>query len=99
MTDTEARSSEPAVNSIEDEKIGALRQQLADLVHANAPAILQGAIEKAKQGHYSLTKLLLALAGIYPAPASVAESADHSLADFLCKELGLPEQHEAEHGQ
>lgn len=52
---------------------------------------MEGALKKAKEGHYSITKLLFALAGIYPVPPTASEALDRSLADFFRKELGLPE--------
>lgn len=84
MAETESASSGGEPKEVTD-----IRQDLAKLVLDNATDILKGAIEKAKQGHYSITKLLFSLAGIYPAPAASDAAADHSLADFFCKELGL----------
>jgi hypothetical protein len=75
---------------LSEEDILKLRETLRKMVLTNAKEILEGAIEKAKQGHYCLTKLLLALAGIYPTPPTASEALDRSLADFFCKELGLP---------
>jgi hypothetical protein len=80
----------PPDNSLSEDEILKLRESLSNMVLTNAKEILEGAIEKAKQGHYCLTKLLLALAGIYPTPPTASETLDRSLADFFCKELGLP---------
>ncbi len=89
MSESESKSG--TSHPTEPIEVAGLRQALAKLVLANATEIVNGAIAKAKQGHYSVTKLLFALAGIYPAPGGADSAADHSLADFFCKELGLPE--------
>lgn len=75
----------------QDEAIAHLRRTLTEKILMNADDIIEAAIAQAKQGHYSITRLLFAIAGLYPAPRSLSDTTDHSLADFLCKQLGLPE--------
>ena len=80
-----------------DKSPEAIRQQMTKLVLHNAEAIVQAAIEKAKAGHYSLTRLLFSLAGLYPAPGSSDARTDNSLAEFFLKQLGIaPPQSEDE---
>ncbi len=67
-----------------------LREQMAQLVRTEAAKIVQGAIEKAKNGHYCLTKLLFSLAGLYPAPVKQDGTPDNSLAEIFFRELGIP---------
>jgi hypothetical protein len=92
MVDTQVEVNVDDKTAADPERsdIDALRQQLAARILANINAILDGAIEKAKQGHYSLTKLLFAVAGIYPATVAAETTNQHSLAEFLCKQLNLP---------
>jgi hypothetical protein len=80
-----------ATDTSQDEKISQVRQDLTKKILTNADAIIEAAIKKAKDGHYSITRLLFGIAGLYPAPRGASDANDHSLADLLCKELGLPE--------
>lgn len=73
-----------------DDDVSKIRQALTGAILTNAKDIIDAAIKKAKEGHYSITRLLFGIAGLYPAPRSASDASDHSLADLLCKELGLP---------
>jgi hypothetical protein len=70
----------------------AMRRELAAVVGANAGAIIKAAIKKAKGGHFQSMKFLFAIAGIHPAQTSEEQAGDLSLAQLLCRELGLPEE-------
>jgi len=77
--------------SSQDEQISQVRQALTKKILTHADEIIDAAIDEAKNGHYSITRLLFGIAGLYPAPRGASDASDHSLADLLCKELGLPE--------
>jgi hypothetical protein len=79
----------PAPDPVPDDP-DQLREQMAKLVRDQASDNVKAAIEKAKTGHYCLTKLLFSLAGLYPAPAKQDGSPDNSLAEIFLRELGVP---------
>jgi hypothetical protein len=90
-TEVVASISGDEAKPLSDDEILRIRETLAKSIVSNAKEILEGALKRAKEGHYCLTKLLFALAGIYPVPPTANEALDRSLADFFCKELGLPD--------
>jgi hypothetical protein len=80
-----------SVQPSQDDKVSEVREALTQKILMNANDIIDAAIEQAKKGHYSITRLLFGIAGLYPAPRGASDATDRSLADLLCKELGLPE--------
>src|SRR5581483_403632 len=79
------REPKPAPPANADE----FRQQMTKMVLTDARAIIEAAIEKAKTGHYCLTKLLFQLAGLYPLPVKEDGTPDSSLAQIFLHELGI----------
>jgi hypothetical protein len=69
-----------------------LQQEIRETVALGAVAIVQNAVERAKEaGQYQLIKFLFEIAGLYPVGPKESESKELSLARMLCRELGVPE--------
>jgi DNA polymerase I-like protein with 3'-5' exonuclease and polymerase domains len=74
-----------------------LQDEIRRAVAQGAVAIVQSAVERAKEtSQYQLIKFLFEIAGLYPAGPKESETKELSLARMLCRELGLPENPELE---
>jgi len=72
--------------------LDATRRELARIIGAAAAEIVNAAIAKAKAGQFQAMKYLFELAGIHPVHVEEGEAGDLSLAQVLCRKLGLPEE-------
>ena len=77
--------------------IVAVRQQVTNIIGAEAETMVWAAVEEGQKGHYQAMKYLFELAGIFPAPVNEEKNGEAtSYAEILCRELGLPEEPAAE---
>jgi hypothetical protein len=71
--------------------LGAVRQQINDLVGGEAVNLVEITIAEADKGHYGAMKYLFEMIGLYPSAEQEAAPQPDSLAKTLLRRLGLPE--------
>ena len=72
--------------------LAAIRQQITDLVRDQAVPMVKITISEVDKGHYSATKYLFEMIGLYPAATQEETEDEDSLARTLFRRLGLPEE-------
>jgi hypothetical protein len=72
--------------------IAVVRQNATNLIGREAALMLKAVINECKKGQYQSLKYLFEVAGIFPATADAPQEHEPSFAEFLCKQLGLPEE-------
>jgi hypothetical protein len=72
--------------------IASIRRAITRLVAHQASDMVKAVIEEAKKGHSQSLKYLFEMIGLYPATVETeqSEKREMSLAEYLCRELGLP---------
>lgn len=71
--------------------VGAIQEEIRNLVCGAAIEMVESTIEEVKKGHYSAMKFLFEMVGLHlGAEASPAESESTMTAETLCQRLGLP---------
>jgi hypothetical protein len=70
--------------------LGAVRQQITDLIAKNAVGMVETTIEQAAKGHYQAMKYLFEIVGLYPATAAEDNPEEESLAAILLGHLRIP---------
>jgi hypothetical protein len=72
--------------------LAAIRQQITDLVRDQAVPMVKITISEVDKGHYSATKYLFEMIGLYPAASQEETQGEDSLARTLLRRLGLPQE-------
>jgi len=70
--------------------LGAVRQQITNLIAKNAVEMVETTIEQAAKGHYQAMKYLFEIVGLYPATTPEENPEEESLAAILLRHLRLP---------
>lgn len=70
--------------------LGAVRQQIENLIAKNAIEMVETTIEQAGKGHYQAMKYLFEIVGLYPATTPEETPEEESLAALLLRHLKLP---------
>jgi len=72
-------------------ELGAVRQQVTNLVVSQAVELVGHTLEHIKRGNYQAMKYLFEMVGLFPATTPDENPAEDSLAKTLLSYLGVPE--------
>ncbi len=77
--------------------VGAIQEEIRNLVCGAAIEMVESTIEEVKKGHYSAMKFLFEMVGLHmETEGALVESEGTITAETLCQRLGLPMGPEAE---
>ena len=71
--------------------LGAIREQITNLVGNEAVGMVETTIAEVEKGHYLALKYLFEMIGLYPAPGAEERPGEDSLSRTLLRRLGFPE--------
>lgn len=71
--------------------LAVIREQIMSLVCHQALGMVEATIREAEKGHFTATKYLLEMIGLYPATDQEEAPGENALAKTLLRRLGLPE--------
>lgn len=85
-------SSKPKTGGTKGVNVAGIRLTITRMVAHQASDMVKAAIEEAKKGQSGALKYLFEMIGLYPATleAEQTEKREMSLAEYLCRQLGLP---------
>ena len=71
--------------------LGAIREQITNLVGNEAVGMVETTIAEVEKGHYLALKYLFEMIGLYPAAGAEEGPGEDSMARTLLRRLGFPE--------